>query len=159
MAGPRADNAGDIAGLSLAGPAPVGAKATRLVTADDLWSHRFRTFGFPAHHDQGVWVSGRLRGRQAAGWCRWEIHGHRLPSGTWLQWNTGVGRRARRRGRHGGGCRGQTGGARGYLIPADALIRAWPDIADQAGPPCPYRGLFAFRERDAALFFGPRGDQ
>jgi hypothetical protein len=40
------------------------------VTADDLWSHPFRAFGFPAAHDQGVWVSGRLRGRQAAGWVQ-----------------------------------------------------------------------------------------
>ena len=41
-----------------------------------------------------------------------------------------------------------------YLIPAGSLVRAWPGIADQARPPCPYRGLLAFRERDAALFFG-----
>jgi ATP/maltotriose-dependent transcriptional regulator MalT len=34
------------------------------------------------------------------------------------------------------------------------LVRAWPGLADQARPPCPYRGLSAFRERDAALFFG-----
>ena len=46
----------------------------------------------------------------------------------------------------------------------DALIAAcarerpgydWP-ISPQPEQPCPYRGLFAFQEEDAALFFWPR---
>jgi hypothetical protein len=69
---PQTDNTGDIAGLLLARTSPAGVKASRLVTADDLWHHRFRVFGFPANHDQGVWVSGRLLGRQGAGWVQME---------------------------------------------------------------------------------------
>ena len=37
---------------------------------------------------------------------------------------------------------------RGVLIPVEALMRAWPPLAK------PYRGLEAFREEDAAYFFG-----
>ena len=37
---------------------------------------------------------------------------------------------------------------RGALIPVEALMRAWPPLAE------PYRGLQAFREEDAAYFFG-----
>jgi energy-coupling factor transporter ATP-binding protein EcfA2 len=37
---------------------------------------------------------------------------------------------------------------RGVLIPVEALMRAWPPLAE------PYRGLHAFREEDAAYFFG-----
>jgi Trypsin-like peptidase domain len=47
---PQADHTGDVAGLTLAETAPGGAAATRLVPADDLWSHPFRAFGFPAAH-------------------------------------------------------------------------------------------------------------
>jgi hypothetical protein len=37
---------------------------------------------------------------------------------------------------------------RGMLIPVEALMRAWPPLAE------PYRGLQAFREEDARYFFG-----
>jgi Trypsin-like peptidase domain len=152
---PQADNAGDVAGLLLTGTAPGGATATRLVAADDLWSHPFRAFGFPAAHDQGVWVSGRLRGRQAAGWVQMDgvaATGYRVEpgfSGTPV-WDDEL-----------DGVVGMAVAAEAppevraaYLIPTSALVGAWPGLADQARPPCPYRGLFAFRERDAALFFG-----
>ncbi len=152
---PRADNTGDIAGLSLAGSLPAGVKATRLVTADDLWSHRFRTFGFPPGHDQGVWVSGRLRGRQAAGWVQMEdvtATGYRVEPGfsggpVWDDELGGVVGMAV-------AVEARTEVRAAYLIPVSTLIRAWPSIADQARPPCPYRGLSAFREQDAGLFFG-----
>jgi hypothetical protein len=41
-----------------------------------------------------------------------------------------------------------------YLIPTRALLDAWPMLSTRAIPPCPYRGLFAFREEDASRFFG-----
>ena len=152
---PQPDNSGDIAGLSLAGKVPAGVQATRLVTADDLWYHRFRLFGFPAHHDQGVWVSGRLRGRQAAGWVQMEdstAAGYRVEPGfsgapVWDDELDGVVGMAV-------AAEARPEVRASYLIPAGSLVRAWPGIAGQARPPCPYRGLLAFRERDAALFFG-----
>jgi hypothetical protein len=33
-------------------------------------------------------------------------------------------------------------------------VEAWPALANRAIPPCPYRGLSAFREQDASVFFG-----
>jgi WD40 repeat protein len=153
--GPRPDNTGDIAGLVLAGRPPTEARATRLLTAEDLWSHRFRVFGFPPGHDQGVWVSGRLRGRQAAGWLQMEddnTSGYRVGPGfsgaaVWDDELDGVVGMAV-------AAEARLEVRAAYLIPADLLVRAWPGIADQAQPPCPYRGLFAFREQDAPLFFG-----
>jgi len=44
----------------------------RLVTADDLWGHTFRAFGFPSGYDEGVWASGQLLEKQAAGWVQIE---------------------------------------------------------------------------------------
>jgi WD40 repeat protein len=151
----QADGTGDIAGLRLTSAPPQGAKAARLVIAADLWGHSFRTFGFPARHDDGVWASGRLLGRQGTGWVQLEDvkeTGFRVERGfsgapVWddeLQGVVGMAVAAE--------ARDQV--RAGYLTPAEALIRAWPELATQALPPCPYRGLFAFREQDAALFFG-----
>jgi hypothetical protein len=33
----------------------------RLLKADDVWDHKFRTFGFPDQHADGVWASGHLK--------------------------------------------------------------------------------------------------
>ena len=41
-----------------------------------------------------------------------------------------------------------------FIIPTDKLIEAWPDLRAWATPPNPYRGLHAFRQEDADLFFG-----
>jgi len=62
----------DVAVLELTSDPPAGSKPARLVTADDLWGHSFRAFGFPAGYEQGVWASGILRGRQADGWLQIE---------------------------------------------------------------------------------------
>ena len=151
----QADGTGDIAGLRLTSAPPQGVKATRLVVAGDLWEHSFRTFGFPARHDDGVWASGRLLGRQGTGWVQLEDvkeTGFRVERGfsgapVWdeqLQGVVGMAVAAETRDQI----------RAGYLTPSEALIRAWPELATQALPPCPYRGLFAFREQDAGLFFG-----
>jgi hypothetical protein len=41
-----------------------------------------------------------------------------------------------------------------FILPTSTLVKAWPALAHQAIPPCPYRGLFAFREQDGPFFFG-----
>ncbi len=63
---------GDMAGLELTSPPPSGARPIALLDADDVWDHRFRAFGFPKGLAEGVWASGVLRGRQAAGWVQIE---------------------------------------------------------------------------------------
>ncbi|MGB5685235.1 MAG: ATP-binding protein, partial [Candidatus Electrothrix sp.] len=42
----------------------------------------------------------------------------------------------------------------GYMLPASALIRAFPELDQHSRPANPYRGLEAFREKDADLYFG-----
>ena len=148
---------GDIAALHLDHPAPDGVQVAHLVTADeDLWGHEFRAFGFPEGHDEdGVWVSGKLRGRQATGWIHIEDvkeTGYRVQPGfsgaaVWDEDLEGV--------------VGMVVGAEedprikaAFMIPTMVLVKAWPQPEQQAIPSCPYRGLFAFREQDASYFFG-----
>ena len=151
----QADDSGDIAGLQLTSAPPLGVKATRLIAADDMWGHPFRTFGFPMRHNDGVWASGRLLGRQATGWVQLEDvkgTGFRVEPGfsgapVWddeLDGVVGMVVTAE--------ARPEVRGA--YLTPVAVLTNAWPALQTQAVPPCPYRGLFAFREQDAKLFFG-----
>jgi WD40 repeat protein len=146
---------GDIAGLRLRDAPPVGARALRLMTAPELWAHPFRTFGFPARHDGGVWASGRLLSREATGWVQLEdvkTTGYRVEPGFSGApvWDDEL-----------GGVVGMAVAAEArpearaaFMIPAATLIAAWPDLARQPPPPCPYRGLEAFREEDTGLFFG-----
>jgi energy-coupling factor transporter ATP-binding protein EcfA2 len=152
---PRSDGGADMAGLELEGNLPTAAQSARLVKADDLWGHPFRALGFPAGHDDGVWATGVLRGRQATGWVQIEDvkgSGYRVQPGfsgapVWDEELDGVA--------------GMTVAAESrpeikaaFIIPVDVLVKAWPELGERTSPPCPYRGLFAFREQDAPLFFG-----
>lgn len=148
------DDRGDIAVLALVVDPPTGAFPAYLVAAEDFWSHPFRTFGFPRRYDHGVWASGVLRARQAAGWVQMESSssGYAIEAGfsgaaVWDDEVVGV--------------VGMTVAAdarsdlrAAYLIPTEELIRAWPPLADRTVPPCPYRGLYPFRERDVSVFYG-----
>lgn len=150
------DGTGDIAGLQLIAPAPKAARPVRLVSTGDVWGHQFRAFGFPAGYDDGVWASGVLRGRQATGWVQLEdvrSSGYRIERGfsgtpVWDEELAGVVGMA------------VASDARpdvrvAYLIPTDTLVESWAaTLSDHTMPPCPYRGLFAFREQDATLFLG-----
>jgi S1-C subfamily serine protease len=74
----------DIAALEVMEKAPAGTRPVHLVTADDLWGHHFRAFGFPTGYDSGVWASGQLLGREATGWIQVEdtkVTGHRVQPG------------------------------------------------------------------------------
>ncbi len=57
------DEAKDIAGLELTSDPPAGASPVRLINTEDVWDHKFRTFGFPAGYDDGVWASGVLKAK------------------------------------------------------------------------------------------------
>lgn len=152
---PDARGEGDVAGLELIGDPPEGATAARLLVADDLWRHEFRTIGFPPGYDDGVWASGRLLGRQAVQWIQMEDTtqtGYRIEPGfsgapVWddeLNGVVGITVAAE--------VRPEVRAA--YLIPSSILVGIWPILAAQSIPPCPYRGLMAFREQDAKFFFG-----
>jgi|GEM_PF-945130 hypothetical protein len=66
------DSEKDSAVLEISGALPSGAQPARLVQSADLWQHPFRAFGFPAGLPNGVWASGRILGREAAGWYQVE---------------------------------------------------------------------------------------
>jgi WD40 repeat protein len=145
----------DIAGLELVSNRPAEAKPLRLVDAEDWWEHPFRAFGFPKGFDDGVWASGVLRGRQANGWVQIEDvkqTGYFVQLGfsgspVWDDEFDGV-----------AGMTVATDASEGvraaFIIPTDVLIETWPTLGERTIPPCPYRGLFAFREQDAPFFFG-----
>ncbi|MGY1762288.1 trypsin-like peptidase domain-containing protein [Geodermatophilus sp. SYSU D00779] len=148
------DDSGDIAVLTLAGPRPADLSPVRLVTADDLWGHHFRTFGFPRKHDHGVWATGVLRGAQAAGWVQMDgsTSGYPIEAGFsgGAVWDDEL-----------AGIVGMTVAAEtqndlraAYLIPAGVLMQSWPVLAERAIAASPYRGLYPFRTQDAAVFFG-----
>lgn len=62
----------DIAALELQSEVPLAVQPVRLVTADDLFDHPFRTFGFPSGHNDGVWAGGVLRGEGGNKWVQME---------------------------------------------------------------------------------------
>ncbi len=155
----KADGSGDIAVLRLDGPAPAEARIARLVKTDDYSDHPFRAFGYPPRQEDGVPSTGKLEIRNAKGWVvmqTTETTGFRVQRGFSgsAVWD------------------GDLDGVAGmvvaeesdpaprvaYMIPAQVLIVAWPELGQQAIRSCPYRGLFAFREQDAPYFFGREAD-
>ena len=146
----------DIAGLELANSPLDSAKPAQLVTSEDFWEHPFRVLGFPAGQPNGVSSAGVLRGRTANGWVHLEDvkqPGYRLEPGfsgapVWdekLQGVAGMAVAAEMN-------RPEVKAA--FMIPANVLIEAWPELGKQAISACPYRGLSAFREEHEKFFFG-----
>ncbi len=123
----------DIAVLELTTDPPAGSKPVRLVTANNLWAHSFRAFGFPSSYEDGVWTSGVLRGQTAAGWV--QIEDVKEP-GYWIQpgfsgapvWDEQL-----------DGVAGIAVAAdtdrvtkAAFMILAQALIEAWPELAERS---------------------------
>jgi Trypsin-like peptidase domain len=145
----------DVAGLEVVGELPNSARPVRMVDASEVWEHPFRTFGYPSGRNDGVWSTGRLLARQAGGLVQMEPliqAGYRIGPGfsgapVWdddLAAVVGMAVAADR----------DPAVRAAYLLPARILTRVWPDLAARTVPPCPYRGLAAFREEDAPLFLG-----
>jgi WD40 repeat protein len=125
------------------------------VATPDTWNHPFRAFGFPVNRDQGVWASGVLRDRTVNGHIHIEdtkTPGYSVQPGfsgtaVWDETLHGViGMVAT--------AESKTETKAAFIIPTDRLVEAWPDLRAWAMPPNPYRGLQAFRQEDADLFFG-----
>jgi WD40 repeat protein len=154
----------DIAVLELLPDTPLPAETcpaplVALDSASFFADHRVRMCGFPGGIDQGTHIDGMLKGRTGAGW---EIHplDNSRPveqgfSGTavWaVQENAVCGMinsRLRRKPDQ------EIGPViTGYMLPASALIKAFPELDQHSRPANPYRGLEAFREKDADLYFG-----
>ncbi len=148
-------NEDDIAVLELEKLPPVMARPVRLVAAQDLWGHSFRAFGFPVDYDKGVWATGVLRQEHIGRWVQIEalhVPGYRIVQGfsgtpVWDEQLDGVVGMVVESDK-------QASTKAAYIIPTALLVQAWPGLGQQTIPPCPYRGLFAFREIDAPFFFG-----
>jgi WD40 repeat protein len=145
----------DVAGLEVVGELPDTARPVRVVDASEVWAHPFRTFGYPNRRNDGVWSTGRLLAPQAGGLVQMETPiqaGYRVGAGfsgapVWdddLGAVVGMAVAADR----------DPGVRAAYLLPARMLVTVWPDLAPRTVLPCPYRGLSAFREEDAPLYFG-----
>jgi hypothetical protein len=63
--------------------AVAGSRPVPLVDGTSLWDHTVRMLGFPYRLEDGVWVSGTLRGRTASGWLQVETPpgSHRIEAG------------------------------------------------------------------------------
>jgi WD40 repeat protein len=147
--------AGDVAVLRLDVAVP-GARPVRLLETDkrDVWGHRVRTFGFPAGRPDGEWHHAILRARQGSGWVQADladVNGYRVAAGFSGApvWDDAM-----------GGVVGMMvaaeadGPAVSYLIPADGLLAAVPELRTQVLAASPFRGLAAFRETDTPVFYG-----
>ncbi|MFC9428068.1 trypsin-like peptidase domain-containing protein [Streptomyces sp. NPDC056987] len=137
----------DVALLRLGEPAE-GARPAPLADGTDVWGHTFRTMGFPAGADHGVWARGTLRAGQGTGWVQMETDepGPRIVEGfsgapVWDDTQNGV---------VGMTVAAHPGQPTAYLLPS-------ADLVDEATlePRCPFQGLSAFTE-DAAEFFHGR---
>ncbi|MFG6107514.1 trypsin-like peptidase domain-containing protein [Leptothoe sp. EHU-05/26/07-4] len=146
----------DIAVLRLHREAPKAAYLSQFVQTEQLENHEIEVYGVPVGNPQGVWAGGQLVNKLPNGWMQLESSsqlGYRIEPGfsgspIWdkeLQAVVGITVATDPR---------RPDARVGFAIPTEMLALAWPDLAEQAIPPCPYRGLFAFREQDARFFFG-----
>lgn len=131
------------------------ARAVRVVAAEELRDHQVRAYGVPENRARGVWSQGVVRGPIADGLIHVEDdRGYGLPllrgfSGSPLiddRLSAVVGmvisvesKQERRI---------------GYALSGNALYEAWPELADLAAQPSPFRGLEPFGVNDFERFFG-----
>ncbi|MFR9728327.1 trypsin-like peptidase domain-containing protein [Saccharopolyspora sp. MS10] len=148
--------AGDVAVLRIEGELP-GARPVRLIDADELREHPARIFGLPERSPGGAWHHVVLRHRRGDGWVRADLTGRSFAvapgfSGgpVWDDELSGV---------VGMMAMAEAGDSPvSYLLPTSGLLAVWPELAEFALPPSPFRGLRPFRESDAALFHGRRDE-
>lgn len=127
------EDAEDVAALEILTDPPSSSRPSRLVVVSDLWGHGFRAFGFPPRRDEGVWATGVMRGRQAAGWVQIEDvkeAGYRVEPGfsgapVWDEVIGGVVGMAV-------AAESQPDVRAAFIIPADVLMAAWPVLEQRA---------------------------
>ncbi|WP_444963947.1 nSTAND1 domain-containing NTPase [Nocardiopsis sp. M1B1] len=154
---PGEGETGDIAVLRLTeAPAPP-VSPPPIVEPETPFGLMGTVLGFPARANDGVWSIVRIRGRQATGWTQIDLdRDSQFPveqgfSGAPV-WDpargtiVGMVTHAWR----GGGVKSA------YMVSADGLFAACPELRELARPPSPFPGLRAFDESDTSVFFGRR---
>src|SRR3990172_1906367 len=146
----------DIAVLELLQDIPLryDAQPAPVVDMDDFSDRSVRMCGFPKGFDIGDWIDGKLMGLVATGKAQFDSElGKRFVkpgfSGTPV-WDN----------RENAVCgivvsmivRDKVPSA--YMIPVSTLIKAFPEMDNLSRPTNPYKGLEAFREKDADFYFG-----
>ncbi|WP_086768600.1 serine protease [Nostoc sp. 106C] len=121
----------DIAGLQIEGQLPKEAQPIKLTRTSNIWEHRFRIFGFPNGHNDGVWATGVLRDSQGKRWVQLEdskVTGYRIEPGfsgapIWdetLLAVVGMAVAAEKQ---------REDIKTAFMIPTDVLIEAWDEMA------------------------------
>lgn len=149
------DGSGDVAGLVLTEAAPGGAEPAHLVTAEDVWGHDFRAFGFPPGRDEGVWACGKFLGQAANGLIQLgddRSGGFSIGPGfsgtpVWDEQDGGVAGIAV-------ASEARPSARTSYLLPIETLVELWPVLGSLIVAKCPYRGLDPFLEDHKEHFHG-----
>ncbi|MFC7829452.1 tetratricopeptide repeat protein [Streptomyces sp. NPDC057375] len=128
---------GDVAVLELAGDPPSGARPAPLcTTADGIWNHRFRAYGYPKRHaHSGVPVRGEIVDHAGEEWLLLEPRAGWAPeagfSGAPVWDEDGDGVVGILNARERSGDTGVSGSGTAYAIKTEALLRYWPPLAGQ----------------------------
>jgi WD40 repeat protein len=67
---PAAGNLGDLAVAELIGSLPAGVRPAPMRIPATVAGHRFRVYGFPRGHDDGVWARGEVEGSAMGEWTQ-----------------------------------------------------------------------------------------
>ncbi|MEO3814136.1 trypsin-like peptidase domain-containing protein [Sphaerisporangium sp. B11E5] len=148
------DESGDIAGLRLMSP-PAGLEPLRLARATKVWKDPYITFGMPTGQDAGVWSEGKLLAPQRLGWL--QLEDSRQTGFPVMRGFSGAPVFDTVLGAVAGmvvAVESEAGRRTGYALSTRSLLDAWPELRHATTPSSPYRGLAAFREEDAEVYFG-----
>jgi WD40 repeat protein len=144
----------DVAGLVItADGIPAGASSLNLVSAEDVVDRRVQMWGPSSDRPTGGHVVGELMGMVEPGrlqvdqYIRGVFRAQPGFSGGPV-WQRAAGQVV---GMLSAAASGDATDA--YVIDSDLLVEAWPRVLYRL-PACPYRGLRAFTDSDAHLFFG-----
>ncbi|MET9933924.1 trypsin-like peptidase domain-containing protein, partial [Streptomyces sp. NPDC006324] len=151
----QADRSGDLALLRLRGPIPGTRPLPLADPPEGVWHHRARAVGFTEDHPGGIWHSGTFRGPTGEGWVQLSrgdgegVYVKRGFSGSPV-WDDELGTAVGLMVAAGPGREAQ----QAFALRTRTLLRELPELASLVTPPTPFRGLAAFREADADVFFG-----
>ncbi|SDP67161.1 AAA ATPase domain-containing protein [Actinopolyspora xinjiangensis] len=155
----RPDQTGDIAVLRLRNPISGSRPLPMIDPESGVWDHNTRAVGFTDDNPDGIWQSGRFLGPTGQGWIQLSrtdseavvVQGGFSGSPVWDN---------------------ELGAAVGMMVAAQpvrevqqafalrtrTLLREVPELAPFVSPATPFRGLSAFQEGDADVFFGRDDD-